>query len=345
VKLLIIAGPHEADRIRRAAVRAGFEAAAVEPGESLSGWITATRPDFIILACRIVSPDPNVALGKVRSIPRGRVPIFLVGDPDEEARSRDLADGFFARPFEPSELLARARDVVARATPLVASPSERSLFTALAEDIDADFDAEIRDVVRAVGALRQARAPAAADRVVSTGPESSRFRDDDGSALEELKDETSQKTLEVPLAVSAALIETGRGPGTPASDRALVLARYALVAAGDYFQILGLSRDVAGPDIERAHERAMSELSSDTLHPTVVAELRDEIHETRAVVTEAARLLMNDRLRGQYRRHLPPAASPAASPAVSPSGTDSEPAPAALPLAMSAPVDAKDSGS
>ena len=44
MKLLIIAGPYEADRIRKAALSAGFETVAVEPGESLSGWITASRP-------------------------------------------------------------------------------------------------------------------------------------------------------------------------------------------------------------------------------------------------------------------------------------------------------------
>src|SRR5258706_253999 len=92
VKLLIIAGPYEADRIRRAVVQAGFEAVAVEPGESLSGWITASRPDLIVLAPQIVSPDPAAALAKVRSVPRGRVPTFLVGDPDDEARMQNLAD-------------------------------------------------------------------------------------------------------------------------------------------------------------------------------------------------------------------------------------------------------------
>ena len=48
MKLLIIAGPYEADRLRKAAVSAGFETVAVEPGESLSGWISASRPDLIV---------------------------------------------------------------------------------------------------------------------------------------------------------------------------------------------------------------------------------------------------------------------------------------------------------
>jgi hypothetical protein len=113
MKLLIIAGPYEADRIRRAAVSAGFETVAVEPGESLSGWITASRPDLIVMAPQIVSPDPAVALGKVRSVPRGRVPIFLVGDAADQARMEGLgADGFFVRPVSTADLLGRARSLL-----------------------------------------------------------------------------------------------------------------------------------------------------------------------------------------------------------------------------------------
>lgn len=109
MKVLIIAGPYEADRIRRAVVSAGFEAVAVEPGESLSGWITASRPDLIVLAPQIVNPDPSVALGKVRAVPRGRVPTFLVGDAEDEARMKDLADGFLTRPLSTADLVARVR--------------------------------------------------------------------------------------------------------------------------------------------------------------------------------------------------------------------------------------------
>src|SRR5262252_2644864 len=74
MKLLIISGPYEADRLRKAAVSAGFEAVAVEPGESLSGGITASRPALVIMA--------------------------------------GLADGFFIRPVAPEELLERARAVL-----------------------------------------------------------------------------------------------------------------------------------------------------------------------------------------------------------------------------------------
>src|SRR5262245_57331320 len=85
VKLLIVTGPYEADRIRKAAVPAGFDTVAVEPGDSLSGWIAASRPDVIILAPQSLSDDPAAAIAKVRATPRGRVPIFLVGDAAEES--------------------------------------------------------------------------------------------------------------------------------------------------------------------------------------------------------------------------------------------------------------------
>jgi CheY-like chemotaxis protein len=122
MKLLIIAGPYEADRIRKAALSAGFETVAVEPGESLSGWITASRPELIVMAPQIVHADPALALAKVRAVPRGRVPIFLVGDAADEARLRDLADGFFVRPIAPELLLERARAIL---TPAVGEPRRR----------------------------------------------------------------------------------------------------------------------------------------------------------------------------------------------------------------------------
>jgi len=119
MKLLIIAGPYEADRIRKAAVSAGFETLAVEPGESLSGWINASRPDLIVMAPQIVHADPALALAKVRTTARGRVPVFLVGDVGDEERMRSLAEGFFVRPIAPEVLLEQARLIL---TPKRAQP-------------------------------------------------------------------------------------------------------------------------------------------------------------------------------------------------------------------------------
>ena len=64
------------------------------------------------MAPQMVHPDPALALAKVRSVPRGRVPIFLVGDAADEPRMGGLADGFFVRPVAPDALLERARAVL-----------------------------------------------------------------------------------------------------------------------------------------------------------------------------------------------------------------------------------------
>ena len=123
MKILIVAGPYEADRIRRAAVSAGVEAIAVEPGESLSGWITATRPEVIVLAPRVISSEPTSALAKIRAVPRGRVPVLLVGDAEEEVELRPLADGFFVRPVAAEDLIQQAR--AAMAARILRGPPDR----------------------------------------------------------------------------------------------------------------------------------------------------------------------------------------------------------------------------
>jgi hypothetical protein len=165
VKLLIIAGPYEADRIRKAAATAGFEAVTVEPGESLAVWITAIHPDAIVVVPQAVSSDPAFILAEVRTVPRGQgVPVFLVGDAEEELHLRPLANGFLARPVTPEQLRKSVLEVTGRDGTAATPPSGASspgtpgapTLDALGERIEADFDDEIRDAVRAVGVLRQA---------------------------------------------------------------------------------------------------------------------------------------------------------------------------------------------
>src|SRR5262249_48167808 len=117
-------------------------------------------------------------------------------------------------------------------------------------------------------------------------------------ALAELKDESSQKTLEGPHAVSSALAEGEGGEATPmtgardeVADRAIVRAHHTVVLDGDYFQILGVARDAGGDDIRRAHETLVAVLAPDALHPAVAAELGAELRQIRAVVEEAALLM------------------------------------------------------
>jgi CheY-like chemotaxis protein len=340
MKVLIIAGPYEADRLRKAAVSAGFEAVAVEPGESLSGWITASRPELIVMAPQMVHADPTLALAKVRSVPRGRVPIFFVGDEADEPRMAGLADGFFIRPVSPDELMARAL-VVLNATAR-------------------DTATEIRDGKEGGnGARRRSRtaerlgAPAAdAGREFTQGARTPRGGPHLGRPAVGLKPLRASPIVTAPKAAAAArpagdanalLAKLSEGidalfeadlssalaaaPRTatapegerefddmPTDDRrqrpslsdrrASLLARYALVEQGDYFEVLGLGRDASADEVRRAHDRIVLELAPGAIDPLLAGELGQKLDAIREVVGEAARVLGDARLRPRYQNHL-----------------------------------------
>ena len=63
VKFLIIAGPYEADLVRRAALASDCEALAIEAGDSLSGWVAASRPDAIVVTSRAVKAKVTEIIG------------------------------------------------------------------------------------------------------------------------------------------------------------------------------------------------------------------------------------------------------------------------------------------
>ena len=207
MKLLIIAGPYEADRIRRAVVSAGFEAVAVEPGESLSGWITASRPDLIVLAPQIVNADPEVALAKVRAVPRGRVPTFLVGEPEDEARMKDLADGFLVRPLSTTELVERVR---AR---LGAAPSGTGGLVSAGSPSERPAGAS---VARSLPTLRPLVAAADAD----VGIPVSRARTSQAGALFVKLAESIDATLDAEMLSVARSVGAPRREAPPSARRA-----------------------------------------------------------------------------------------------------------------------------
>ena len=382
MKLLIIAGPYEADRLRKSAVAAGFEAVAVEPGESLSGWITASRPQLIVMAPQMVHPDPALAIAKVRSVPRGRVPIFLVGDESDEPMMAALSEGFFVRPVSPEALLAHAKAVLAaeRAReqtnlglelprsawpipgkasgplptptpsaeaaapaksrsvtsggpvtrspgtgggsrpaislkPLVAAaaapsaPSQAAarpaanssaLLAQLDAGIDALLDAELDD------ALAAAPRPAP-----PTAPEPAK----PAPVVKDPLEFSSERTADMKVPDLASMTPSAAPPnGTatvgavvapPEDRRARILSHYTFVTAGDYFQVLGLTRDATAADVESAHAALLRALDPETLGETLAGELRSQIEALREVADEALRILKDERLRQRYRAHLP----------------------------------------
>jgi CheY-like chemotaxis protein len=324
MKLLIIAGPYEADRIRKAAVAGGFEAVAVEPGESLSGWITASRPEVIVMAPQMVHPDPAMALAKVRAVPRGRVPIFFVGDSADEPRMTGLADGFFVRPISPEELVDRARALLtaekekgngARRRPRTAEGLGPFPQTAAAPDQSGPM------AVRPVAGLKPLRASPAPTahktHVAHGGPDATMLLAELSSGIDALMDAELSSVIDVePVAEADAgerefndeLVTENSRPQSPAAppppDRATVMARAALVDEGDYFEVLGVTRDATAVELQDAHERIARELAPDSIDAALSAELGDRLDAMREVVAEALRVLTDDRLRSRYLAHL-----------------------------------------
>ena len=84
-----------------------------------------------------------------------------------------------------------------------------------------------------------------------------------------------------------------------------MLARYALVEEGDYFEILGIARDASTDEVQRAHDRIARELSAEAIEPALAAELGEKLDAIREVVGEALRVLADERCGRATRKHLP----------------------------------------
>jgi CheY-like chemotaxis protein len=342
MKLLIISGPYEADRLRKAAVSAGFEAVAVEPGESLSGWITASRPALIVMAPQMVHPDPEQALAKVRSVPRGRVPIFLVGDAADEARMTGIADGFFIRPVSPDELLERARTVLAAlakeggngARPRTRTgevPVDGPRPRTRTGEVPVDGTAAGQEFVqggrtpkggaqlgRPAAGLRplKARAVASPPRAPAASrppADASAMLAKLGASIDDLFDADLSSALATAPRVATAPEGEREFDDMPTDDRrqrsasdrrSALLKRYALVEEGDYFEVLGIGRDATAADVKRAHDRIARELAPDEIDPAVARELGAKLDAIREVVGEALRVLGDERLRPRYQNSL-----------------------------------------
>jgi CheY-like chemotaxis protein len=337
MKLLIIAGPYEADRLRKAAVSAGFEALAVEPGESLSGWITASRPALIVMAPQMVHPDPAQALAKVRSVPRGRVPIFLVGDGADEPRLAGLADGFFIRPVSPDELLARAREVLSAAAQGETGgngarrrpKTHDGLGPAPPDDTSQEFALGGHTprggphLARPAAGLKPLKArPAAGPPKLPAGSrpasDANSLLAQLGAGIDALLDAELSNAVQAGQRIDIAPQGEREFDDIPTDDRrqrpsgrsdddrrAGLLARYALVEEGDYFEVLGVSRDATDAEVQKAHDDIARELAPGAIDPALASELGAKLDAIREVVGEALRVLVDKRLRPRYQSRLP----------------------------------------
>ncbi|MBL8952836.1 MAG: hypothetical protein JNK82_18800, partial [Myxococcaceae bacterium] len=122
-----------------------------------------------------------------------------------------------------------------------------------------------------------------------------------------LKDERGYQALAV--AKIAGLIAV-TAPGElaaaplPAADPDSLDAKYEQIQHADYFGILGLPRSAAGPDVRAARDRLAKQFDplrwSGHADPAVLRRAQAVL----ASIEEAARTLEDDRLRGEYARHL-----------------------------------------
>jgi hypothetical protein len=86
--------------------------------------------------------------------------------------------------------------------------------------------------------------------------------------------------------------------------RARIMTRKALIDEGDYFAVLGVSRDATGYDIRRAFTALRRELEPSHILTARTADLADVVTEILAVVEEAYQILSDQRRRERYRRAI-----------------------------------------
>jgi hypothetical protein len=104
-----------------------------------------------------------------------------------------------------------------------------------------------------------------------------------------------------------ALLERPRPVRDEIDDEALrgrILARKALVDDGDYFAVLGVSRDATGYDIRRAFTTLRRELEPSHILTSRTADLSDVVEEIISVLEEAYQILSDQRRRERYRRAI-----------------------------------------
>jgi hypothetical protein len=89
-----------------------------------------------------------------------------------------------------------------------------------------------------------------------------------------------------------------------AALRARIAVRRALVDEGDYFALLGVSREATGYDVHRAYSQLRSEFEPGRILTAGTADLRDDVELIAEVLEEAHDILADDLRRERYRRAL-----------------------------------------
>jgi hypothetical protein len=86
--------------------------------------------------------------------------------------------------------------------------------------------------------------------------------------------------------------------------RAKILSRKSLVDEGDYFAVLGVTREATAYDIRRAYAALRREFEPSRVLTPKSADLGDVVDEILLVLDEAYEILSDQRRRDRYRRAI-----------------------------------------
>jgi DnaJ-class molecular chaperone len=83
-------------------------------------------------------------------------------------------------------------------------------------------------------------------------------------------------------------------------------ATIALVEEADYFRLLGVGREASRDEIARAHQMLRRDLGPESLEPSVLGSMKEEVAAIRDVLDEGWRVLGDDDRKRRYRAALGP---------------------------------------
>lgn len=99
-------------------------------------------------------------------------------------------------------------------------------------------------------------------------------------------------------------LEAPRGEADEDAIRARVRARLELVEEGDYFEILGVSRDATGYEVRRAFLELRRSFEPSRILTARCADLADDVRKIVTVIEEAYEILRDNARRQRYRRAI-----------------------------------------
>jgi hypothetical protein len=188
LKLVIVSGPYEGERLRRAAAAAGLATEVADTPDALASDPGAPPPDAVLVTTSLVAPAQAGTLEALRTRFGQQVALMVLGDPEAAAAAR-TSDLFFARPTGAEDLMEKIRFFLEsgrgsaarperpagsalrplrpdlRKTLLAGGPPERGpragrVLERLAASIDETLDAEMLAVARAMAESAEDGPPA-----------------------------------------------------------------------------------------------------------------------------------------------------------------------------------------